>query len=196
MSSLFLSSRRAIIPHPDLLSRYWISSFFLWIIGWRPSGKSLICILEWILSGQNRMWFMIQSDWFSFQKGTIWPINGLTPGKSDVSNLCNGIFAPSRVTADLVFCWGGTAGLIHCNPMRFDTRLGQTVCVDVATPNLYEDVLCSASGLKLLSDKSTALRQHLSFWISLRYDVAFLLFFRHIPHLPALCCNRAQFWIG
>lgn len=56
-------------------------------------------------------------------------------------------------------------------------RLWQTVCMDVATPNLYEDVHRSASGLKLLSDKNTALRQPLSFWISLRYDLAFLLFF-------------------
>lgn len=70
--------------------------------------------------------------------------------------------------------------MIHCNPMRFDMRLGKTVCMDVATPNLYEDVLRSALGLKLLSDKYTALRQALSFWISLRYDVAFLLFFLDI----------------
>jgi len=76
--------------------------------------------------------------------------------------------------------------LIHCNPMRFDMRLGQTVCMDVVTPNLYEDVHHSASGLKLLSDKKTALRQPLPFWISLRYDVAFLLFSGHIPHLPAI----------
>lgn len=67
--------------------------------------------------------------------------------------------------------------MIHCNPMRFDMRFWQTVCMDVATPNLYEDVLRSALRLKLLSDNNTALRQPLSFWISMRYDLALLLFF-------------------
>lgn len=56
--------------------------------------------------------------------------------------------------------------------------------------------MCSAwrqDPSRYLTQKNTALLQHLSFWISLRYDVAFLLFFE--THSP-IHCNCVQFWTG
>lgn len=56
-----------------------------------------------------------------------------------------GFLAPRAFVAVLVFCRRATVGLMHCSPMRFDMRPARTVCMDVASPNLYDDVLFSTA---------------------------------------------------